>query len=357
MAFLVPDADAYARIAFQLMPQGALWEQSDLTIVDDDLGIDQGLVTSGLLSLLVDARAEPEDNPPDADDPRGYWADEFSAVVGDRAGSKLWLISRRTPAGGAEPVAEQYTREALQWYLDDGIAESVNVDASVETTRLTLLVEIRSPTGDALAFRLLDLWSGTQLTAVSANTGEEPGSADLALALDDTTALIDRVVYKLLLAIGDELTRVSSRAADLVEEADPRTTLELLPEWENDYGLVSTGTDQERRDRLKSAILASNGVRPVDFQEALAPILGLDPVDVEVIETSRATAIAVGDDRIIYQFYIFRDPALPGTYDIVEAQEVIDKMAHSHTRGVAIESKDFLCDDPFSLCDRDILGV
>jgi phage gp46-like protein/uncharacterized protein YmfQ (DUF2313 family) len=358
MALLVPDAGAYANIAFLLMPQGSLWELSDLAIIDDDIAIDQGLVTSGLLSMLVDARAEPEDRPPDPDDRRGYWADQFAAAAGDRSGSKLWLLGQRSQVGGAQPVAEQYAREALQWYLDDGIADEVNVAASIETTRLTLLVEIRSPTGDALAFRLLDLWSNTQIEAVSANTEEEPGSADLALVLDDLTPIVDRVVYKVLLALGDELTRVSGRAADLVEESDPRTADELLPEWEKDYGLLSTGTDQERRDRLLSAILKSTGVRPVDFQVALAPILGFtDPNDVEVIETSRATAIAAGDDRIIYQFYIYRDPALPGVYDIVDAQRVIDEMAHSHTRGVAIESDDFLCDDPFSLCDRDILGI
>lgn len=357
MAFLAPDADAYARISFKLLPQGTIWEQADLAIVDDDLAIDQGLVTSGLLSLLVDARAEPEDSAPDPDQRRGYWADEFSPVDGDRSGSKLWLLGRRTPSDGAEAVAKQYAREALQWYLDDGIAESVNVAAAIDATRLTMAVEIRSPAGDALSFRLLDVWKGTQLDAVSANTEELSGSVDYALVLDGETPLVDRVVFKILQALGDELTRVSQRAADLVEESDPRTTTELLPEWEEDYELESTGTDQERRDRLLSAILASSGVRPEDFQAALAPVLGLDPNDVEVIETSRATAIAVGDDRIIYQFFIYRDPLLAGSYDLVEAQRIIDVMAHSHTRGVAIESTDFLCDDPFSLTDRDLLGV
>lgn len=42
----------------------------------------------------------------------------------------------------------------------------------------------------------------------------------------------DGVFAGLLGALGEEFARIDLRALDLVEEADPRTTLELLPDWE-----------------------------------------------------------------------------------------------------------------------------
>lgn len=41
----------------------------------------------------------------------------------------------------------------------------------------------------------------------------------------------------LLLALADEFSRIDGRADDLLEEADPGTTLELLPDWERVAGL------------------------------------------------------------------------------------------------------------------------
>lgn len=45
------------------------------------------------------------------------------------------------------------------------------------------------------------------------------------------------IFSKLLLGLADEPARVEGRALDLVEEADPRTALELLPDWERAAGL------------------------------------------------------------------------------------------------------------------------
>lgn len=41
----------------------------------------------------------------------------------------------------------------------------------------------------------------------------------------------------LLLGLAEELARVDARAGNLVDELDPRTTLELLPDFERVYGL------------------------------------------------------------------------------------------------------------------------
>lgn len=167
----------------------------------------------------------------------------------------------------------------------------------------------------------------------------------------------DAVLSGAVEGAAEELARISQRAADLLEESDPRTATELLPDYERVLKLPSTGTLEERRARVVSWLLRRQRVRPADYRKVLAPILGQDEADVVVIEISRADAIAMDDDRAIYNFYIYRDPDLPGSYDVEAAQELVDSMSHSHTRGRVIESTSFKCDDPHSLCDRDLLGV
>ncbi len=170
----------------------------------------------------------------------------------------------------------------------------------------------------------------------------------------------DGNIFKSSHAIGDELARLQQRQIDLLEESDPRTTSELLPEWEEQHGLTdSSGTDDERQARLETRILSLFGfsTRPEDYQSVLAPVLDLEVAQIQVIEITAADAALVGQPRDVYKFYIYRDPLLPGTPDLVFAQSEVDRIKHSHTLGFVIESIDFLCDDPFSLCDRDLLGV
>src|SRR5688572_18767517 len=83
----------------------------------------------------------------------------------------------------------------------------------------------------------------------------------------------DSTLSKVLLACGDELERVSGRVADLLEEADPRTTSELLEDFERMLELTADGTEAERRARVESLLVRRQRFRPVDFQQALAPIL------------------------------------------------------------------------------------
>lgn len=171
-------------------------------------------------------------------------------------------------------------------------------------------------------------------------------------------SFVGTLLQDLFIACGDELARVHARVAALFEEADPQTAVELVPDYEDELDLDATGlTFAERRARVVARLIARQRFRPVDFQEALAPLLGQAAVDVVVIERSRAYAISVGDDREIFRFFVYRNPALPGTYYLSSAQALVDKIKPSHTVGTVIESVSLLCDDIYSLCDRDLLGV
>jgi hypothetical protein len=164
-------------------------------------------------------------------------------------------------------------------------------------------------------------------------------------------------LYALLDGLAVSLTRLDRRARDLLVESHPPTAFELLPEYEAELDLDEAATTAERRARIEARTIARQRYRPVDFQNALAPLLGQDAVDVVVIETSHAEAVAMGDVREIFRFYIYRDPGEPGTYYLDSAQELVDQIKPSHTAGHVIESIDFLCDSPADLCDRDILGA
>lgn len=70
----------------------------------------------------------------------------------------------------------------------------------------------------------------------------------------------------ILQAIADELARVDRRGDDLMREANPRTTVEMLPDWERAFGLpdpcITTSdemTQAERRNILMARITGIGG--------------------------------------------------------------------------------------------------
>jgi len=79
----------------------------------------------------------------------------------------------------------------------------------------------------------------------------------------------DAALTKQLLAWADELARVDGRAADLIDETDPRTTSELLSDWER----VADQTVEQRRAALV-AKLTSRGGQSRQYFIDLAAALG-----------------------------------------------------------------------------------
>lgn len=89
---------------------------------------------------------------------------------------------------------------------------------------------------------------------------------------------LDSEWMQLLAALGAELARLDGRADDLSDEADPRSALELLTDYERVCGLPDgcTGdatTLQERRDRVVATLTAQGGQSLAYFQ-SLAEGLG-----------------------------------------------------------------------------------
>lgn len=117
-----------------------------------------------------------------------------------------------------------------------------------------------------------------------------PGRA-LPTDLDSTWAA-------LVLALADELARVDARVDDLVDEADPRTALETLPDWERVCGLPGPcsregETLQERREGAHLVLTAQGGQSPAYYEE-VAAALGV-AAGVEEFRPFRAGAATAGD--------------------------------------------------------------
>lgn len=91
---------------------------------------------------------------------------------------------------------------------------------------------------------------------------------------------MEATLTKLLSALADSLSRSHNRTADLIDESDPRTTTEMLPDWETTLGLpdacsAAATTLQERRAALL-AKLTSRGGQSRQFFIDLAATLGFE---------------------------------------------------------------------------------
>jgi phage gp46-like protein len=113
-------------LVYDIELQGA-----DIAVGDGLLQLEGGLRTAILISLFTDARADDADVLPTAgDDRRGWWADTFPEIGGDRIGSRIWLLSREKATNTTLERARGYARDALAWLIEDGIASTVEVATS-----------------------------------------------------------------------------------------------------------------------------------------------------------------------------------------------------------------------------------
>lgn len=145
----------------------SLFLATDLTLVRDDLKTDEGLRTAILISLFSDRRAEPGDEIPAGDDLRGWWGDDFPSVGGDKIGSRLWLLSRSKDTANVLARAESYAREALQWLIDDLVAQSVTATATrlTEVRGYRLTIAVQRPGRETTTYQFDRVWDAEERIA------------------------------------------------------------------------------------------------------------------------------------------------------------------------------------------------
>ncbi len=115
------------------------------------------LVRSIIISLFSWKRAGEDDVLP-GKSRMGWWADSYNDDE-PPIGSKLWLLSREVLTDSTLKLAREYAEDALQWLVDDHVAESVSVSAErggVE--QLNLNVAIKRPDQATLNLQFQNVW-------------------------------------------------------------------------------------------------------------------------------------------------------------------------------------------------------
>lgn len=153
---------------------------SDLVLEAGDLVLDEGLSTPVIVSLFSDAQIAADESLPGHRDPtpqerasflpseipdrRGWWAEAAF-------GSKLWLLDRAKLSDLTVAAARDYTENALQWLIEEGIASRVEAVVERAGERLEIAVSIYRDD----APRWTELWaaSGPGALAHVANQGVE----------------------------------------------------------------------------------------------------------------------------------------------------------------------------------------
>lgn len=96
--------------------------EPDMGMYPDDL------LSRGVVSSLFSWRRARDDDAIPAETRQGWWGDTFAPVSGDEWGSRLWLLTRENLTPNTLARAREYSLEALQWLIDDGVAARVEVD-------------------------------------------------------------------------------------------------------------------------------------------------------------------------------------------------------------------------------------
>lgn len=132
----------------------------DIATSEADLLTDDGLETALIMSLFTDRRVSvDEDLPASETDRRGWWGDVVPVVPGDIIGSRLWLLAREKQLADVITRAKEYAAEAVQWLIDDKVAQRVDVVAeSTKPGQLDIQVTVYRPLGDAVQFKFDYAW-------------------------------------------------------------------------------------------------------------------------------------------------------------------------------------------------------
>lgn len=101
----------------------------DLALAGTDLAAEDTLASAVLVSLLCDRLAATYEVKT-GEDRRGWWADAY-ADNQHQTGSRLWLLEREKQLPGVVLRCKQYCEEALQWFIEDGLAKAITVTVFV----------------------------------------------------------------------------------------------------------------------------------------------------------------------------------------------------------------------------------
>lgn len=118
---------------------------ADFQMVSGDLGTDDGLGTSILVSLFTDKRAEASEVESGVVDEFGGWWGSL-LINNSGFGSRIWFTRRSKLTGRTLDSLGHYAEEALQWILTEKLARKIVVSTQrLNATVAVLRVDLYRP--------------------------------------------------------------------------------------------------------------------------------------------------------------------------------------------------------------------
>lgn len=131
----------------------------DLSIKDGDFETISGFESAILMSLLAERRADnSEISQPQKR--RGWIGNEMNDIVNFEIGSKLWLLAQARLTQDSVNKAVDFARTALQWFIDDGYSERIDVSGEIKNNSIILIIIFLNE-NDIIAKVGFDIWRQT----------------------------------------------------------------------------------------------------------------------------------------------------------------------------------------------------
>ena len=138
--------------------------EADIVIENNDIKMESGLETAVIISLFTDRLVDIDDLPEGESDPRGFWGDMYPDKENDLIGSRLWLLSRAKNQNNSLIKAKEYALEALQWMIDEGVADRIEVNTEFNSSSfIALEIDIYRPTEKPKTFKYNLAWENQAL--------------------------------------------------------------------------------------------------------------------------------------------------------------------------------------------------
>lgn len=194
---------------------------------------------------------------------------------------------------------------------------------------------------EKVAAIILSALKGTGAYAATAGSVVEKEATITGGAFGDVHALVDSLT-------GDASP---DRATNTIT-ATTRTT--TLSDWETTLGLAGIGTTAQRQAAIlaKLAYFATPTVQ--EIKDAMEVLLGYEP---HVHEVKAATLAGTGREDQVFVFAVECTAGYPAPSVVTAMEQVLDRIKQTHTDYRICERVGFRCDDPDSLCDRDLLAT
>jgi phage gp46-like protein len=132
----------------------------DFSIVNGDANKEDGFDTSIWVSLFTDARAD-ESQVAIKEYRRGWLGNLAYEVEGRQLGSLLYLLDQTRLQNSTLNNAIDYTRKALNWYLEDGICRSITVTGNI-IPKLGIALNVSIISSEGVTYnKYVELWKVT----------------------------------------------------------------------------------------------------------------------------------------------------------------------------------------------------